>query len=57
MRILWTTVKLVIALVIVVPISLIVLALTLGLFGALVGLLSSMFRRGLTTVAFSCERT
>jgi hypothetical protein len=49
MRILWTTVKLVIALVIVVPISTIVLALTLGLFGALVGLLSSMFRRGLTS--------
>lgn len=38
MRILWTTVKLVIALVVVVPISIIVLALTLGLFGALIGL-------------------
>jgi len=38
MRILWTIVKLVIALVVVVPISIIVLALTLGLFGAVVGL-------------------
>ena len=38
MRILWTFAKLVIALVVVVPVSIIVLALTLGLFGALVGL-------------------
>jgi|SwirhisoilCB1_FD_contig_51_2175613_length_551_multi_2_in_0_out_0_2 hypothetical protein len=38
MRILWTAVKLVLALVVVVPISIIVLAVTLGLFGALVGL-------------------
>jgi hypothetical protein len=38
MRILWTTVKLVIALVVVVPISIIVLGVTLGLFGALIGL-------------------
>jgi hypothetical protein len=38
MRILWTAVKLAIALVIVVPISIIVLGVTLGLFGALVGL-------------------
>jgi hypothetical protein len=38
MRILWTIVKLVIALIVVVPISIIVLAVTLGLFGAVVGL-------------------
>ena len=38
MRILWTFAKLVLALVVVVPLSIIVLALTLGLFGALVGL-------------------
>jgi hypothetical protein len=44
MRILWTTVKLVIALVVVVPISIIVLALTLGLFGALLGIAIVMLR-------------
>ena len=49
MRILWTTVKLAIALVIVAPISIIVVALSLGLFGALVGCLFSMWRSGLTT--------
>jgi hypothetical protein len=38
MRILWTAAKLMLALVIVVPISIIVLGLTLGLFGALIGL-------------------
>jgi len=38
MRLLWTFAKLVIALVVIVPVSIIVLALTLGLFGALVGL-------------------
>jgi hypothetical protein len=38
MRLLWTIVKLVIALVVVIPISIIVLAVTLGLFGAVVGL-------------------
>lgn len=38
MRILWTAVKAVIALAIVVPISIIVLGLTLGLFGAVIGL-------------------
>jgi len=38
MRILWTAAKLVIALAIVVPISIIALGLTLGLFGAVVGL-------------------
>ena len=38
MRILWTAAKLVLALVIVVPISIIVLGLTLGLFGAVIGL-------------------
>ena len=38
MRILWTAAKVVLALVIVVPISIIVLGLTLGLFGALIGL-------------------
>ena len=44
MRILWTTVKLVLALVVVVPISIIVLAVTLGLFGALVGLAFVMLK-------------
>jgi hypothetical protein len=38
LRILWTTVKLLLALTIVVPISIIVLAVTLGLFGAVIGL-------------------
>jgi hypothetical protein len=38
MRILWTAAKLVLALVIVVPISIIALGLTLGLFGAVIGL-------------------
>lgn len=38
MRILWTAVKAVLALAIVVPISIIVLAVTLGLFGAVIGL-------------------
>ena len=38
MRLLWTTVKLLIALAIVVPISIIVLTVTLGLFGAVIGL-------------------
>jgi hypothetical protein len=38
MRILWTAAKVVIALVIVVPISIIALGLTLGLFGAVIGL-------------------
>lgn len=38
MRLLWTTVKLLLALAIVVPISIIVLAVTLGLFGAVIGL-------------------
>ena len=37
MRILWMIAKLAIALVVVVPISIIVLGLTLGLFGALIG--------------------
>jgi hypothetical protein len=44
MRILWTIVKLVIALVVVVPVSIIVLAVTLGLFGALVGLAIVMLK-------------
>lgn len=38
MRILWTAVKVMIALALVVPISIIVLGLTLGLFGAVIGL-------------------
>jgi len=38
MRLLWTIVKLLLALAIVVPISIIVLAVTLGLFGAVIGL-------------------
>jgi hypothetical protein len=38
MRILWTAAKLVLALVIVVPISIIALGLTLGIFGAVIGL-------------------
>ena len=38
MRLLWTLVKLVIALALVIPISIIVLATLLGLFGALLGL-------------------
>jgi hypothetical protein len=38
MRILWTAVKVVIALALVVPISIIALGLTLGLFGAVIGL-------------------
>ncbi len=42
MGIRWTTVKLVIALVIVAPISIIVLAMTLGPLGALVRLLFLM---------------
>ena len=38
MRILWTAAKVVLALVVVVPISIIALSLTLGLFGAVIGL-------------------
>jgi hypothetical protein len=38
MRVLWTLVKLVIGLVLVIPISIIVLAAVLGVFGALLGL-------------------
>ena len=38
MRLLWTLLKLVIALALVIPVSIIVLATALGLFGALLGL-------------------
>jgi hypothetical protein len=38
MRLLWTLVKVVIALALVIPVSIIVLATALGLFGALLGL-------------------
>jgi hypothetical protein len=38
MRLLWTLLKVVIALVLVIPVSIIVLATALGLFGALLGL-------------------
>lgn len=49
MRIPWTTVKLAIAPVVVVPISIIVVALTLCLLGALVRLLFLMWRSELTS--------
>lgn len=38
MRVLWTLLKVVIALVLVIPVSIIVLATALGIFGALLGL-------------------
>ena len=46
MRLLWTLLKLVIALALVIPVSIIVLATALGLFGALLGLAVLTLRLG-----------